>query len=39
MIQTTGRAAGTFRITPEMAHTLAEKQTSIEQFYVNHVIF
>jgi hypothetical protein len=39
MIQTTGRAAGTFRITPEMARTLAEKQTSIEQFYVNYVIF
>jgi hypothetical protein len=39
MIQTTGRAAGTFRITPEMARALAEKQTSIEQFYVNHVIF
>jgi len=39
MIQTTGRAAGTFRITPEMALTLAEKQTSIEQFYVNYVIF
>jgi hypothetical protein len=39
MIQTTGRAAGTFRITPEMARTLADKQTSIEQFYVNYVIF
>ena len=39
MIQTTGRAAGTFRVTPEMARTLAEKQTSIEQFYVSHVIF
>jgi hypothetical protein len=39
MIETTGRASGTFRITPEMARTLAEKQTSIEQFYVSHVIF
>ena len=39
MIQTTGRAAGTFRITPEMARTLADKQTSIEQFYVSYVIF
>jgi hypothetical protein len=39
MIETTGRASGTFRITPEMARTLAERQTSTEQFYVSHVIF
>lgn len=39
MIETTGRASGTFRITPEMARMLTEKQTSIEQFYVSHVIF
>lgn len=39
MVETTGRASGTFRITPEMARALAEKQTSIEQFYVSYVIF
>jgi hypothetical protein len=39
MIQTSGKAAGTFRLTPEMASELAEEQTSIEQFYVNYVIF
>jgi hypothetical protein len=39
MIQTSGKAAGTFRITPEMAAELAEQRTSIEQFYVNYVIF
>ncbi len=39
MIQTSGKAAGTFRLTPEMAMELAEENTSIEQFYVNYVIF
>ena len=39
MIQTSGKAAGTFRIAPEMAQELADKQTPIEQFYVNYVIF
>jgi len=39
MVQTTGKEAGTFRLSPEMATELAEKQTSVEQFYVNHVIF
>ncbi|HOC41771.1 MAG TPA: hypothetical protein PKJ99_02035 [Thermoanaerobaculales bacterium] len=39
MIETTGRASGTFRITPEMARSLAEKRVSMEQFYVDHVIF
>jgi len=39
MIQTSGKAAGTFRLTPEMAAELAEEKTSIEQFYVNYVIF
>jgi len=39
MIQTTGKAAGTFRITPEMARALAENDDSIEQFYVRNVIF
>jgi hypothetical protein len=39
MIQTTTKAAGTFRLTPELASGLAEGRESIEQFYVNHVIF
>ncbi len=39
MIQTSGKAAGTFRITPEMAARLVEKEIPIEQFYVNYVIF
>ncbi len=39
MIQTSGKAAGTFRITPEMAAALADKEIPIEQFYVNYVIF
>jgi len=39
MIQTTGKPAGTFRITPEMARTVAEGEESIEQFYVSNVIF
>jgi len=39
MIQTSGKAAGTFRIHPEMAAELAEKEIPIEQFYVNYVIF
>jgi hypothetical protein len=39
MIQTTNRAAGTFRISPEMARALADEQISIEQFYVSYVIF
>ena len=39
MIQTSSKAAGTFRITPELAKRLTEGKESIEQFYVNHVIF
>ena len=39
MIETTGRASGTFRITPEMARSLAEKRISMEEFYVEYVIF
>lgn len=39
MIQTSGKAAGTFRITPEMARSLADSDQSIEQFYVKNVIF
>lgn len=39
MIQTSGKAAGTFRLTPGMASELADGNTPIEQFYVNYVIF
>ena len=39
MIQTSGKAAGTFRLTPELARELVSENTSIEQFYVKHVIF
>jgi hypothetical protein len=39
MIQTSGKAAGTFRITTDLALELAEDRTTIEQFYVSHVIF
>ncbi len=39
MIQTSGKAAGTFRLSPQMAAKLADKSTSVEQFYVNYVIF
>lgn len=39
MIQTGGKAAGTFRLTPAMAEELAEGEIPIEQFYVNYVIF
>ena len=39
MVQTSGKAAGTFRLSPELAAELAEKKTSVEQFYVNYVIF
>jgi len=39
MIQTSTKAAGTFRISPEMAAKLAAKEIPIEQFYVNYVIF
>jgi hypothetical protein len=39
MKQTTGKPAGTFRMTQNMARELAEKQTSVEQFYVSYVIF
>lgn len=39
MVETSGKAAGTFRITPELASELASNATSIEQFYVDNVIF
>lgn len=39
MVSTSNKPAGTFRITPEMARSVAEGDESIEQFYVSHVIF
>ncbi len=39
MIQTSGKPAGTFRITPDMANELASQQTTVEQFYISYVIF
>jgi hypothetical protein len=39
MISVSGKPAGTFRITPEMAHALASGEMSVEQFYVSYVIF
>lgn len=39
MVQTTGRPAGTFRLTPELAKTLVSKQVTVEKFYVENVIF
>jgi hypothetical protein len=39
MLQTTGKPAGTFRLSPDEARELAEDKISVEQFYVNHVIF
>lgn len=39
MIQTSGKPAGTFRLLPEQSAELADGKVSVEQFYVNHVIF
>ena len=39
MLSTSGKPAGTFRITPEMARSLASGEMSVEQFYVGYVIF
>lgn len=39
MLSATGKPAGTFRITPEMARSLATDEISVEQFYVGYVIF
>ena len=39
MIRTSGHEAGTFRITPEMATTLASGRVTIEEFYFRNVIF
>jgi hypothetical protein len=39
MIQTSGKPAGTFRLTPALARELATGQTPTQTFYIKHVIF
>ncbi len=39
MVETSGRAAGTFRISREDAAAVATGETKLEEFYVEHVIF
>ncbi|MCK5375513.1 MAG: hypothetical protein KAJ97_00435 [Acidobacteria bacterium] len=39
MIQTSGKAAGTFRLTPALAQELATEKIAIQKFYMQHVIF
>ncbi len=39
MIQTSGKPAGTFRLTPELAQELASGDVPIQKFYMQHVIF
>jgi hypothetical protein len=39
MIQTSGKPAGTFRLTPELARELATGKTQTQTFYIKHVIF
>ena len=39
MIQTSGKPAGTFRLTPELASELADGTTPTQTFYIQHVIF
>jgi len=39
MLTTSGKPAGTFRISPEMAEELVSEKISAEAFYVKHVIF
>lgn len=39
MISLTGKPAGTFRMNAELARSLATGKISVEQFYVNNVIF
>jgi hypothetical protein len=39
MIQTSGKPAGTFRLTPVLADELVNGETAIQAFYINHVIF
>ena len=39
MLQTSGKPAGTFRLTPELALELADGETPTQTFYIKHVIF
>ena len=39
MLQTSGRAAGTFRLTPKLADELVNGDTPTQMFYIQHVIF
>jgi hypothetical protein len=39
MIQTSGKPAGTFRLTPDLAKELAEGETPTQSFYIQNVIF
>ncbi len=39
MVQTSGKPAGTFRLTPALAKELAEGETPTQTFYIKNVIF
>lgn len=39
MTQTSGKPAGTFRLTPELAKELADGETPAQTFYIKNVIF
>jgi len=39
MLQTTGKPAGTFRLTPEQANELTSGKIPTQAFYIRHVIF
>ena len=39
MVQTSGKPAGTFRLTPELADELVNGDTATQTFYITHVIF
>ena len=39
MVQTSGKPAGTFRLTPVLADELVNGDTPTQAFYINHVIF
>ena len=39
MIQTSGKPAGTFRLTPALAKELADGETPTQTFYIKNVIF
>ena len=39
MVQTSGKPAGTFRLTPELANELVKGDTPAQSFYITNVIF